>query len=342
MPDNEQIAGYLSPPGGAPARPEAASPMLGGQAVIEGVMMRAPGVVATAVRRPDGTIVVRRERHRPLTARWPVLKAPVLRGAVGLVDMLAVGIRTLNFSASVAQEDPAAGGRRPAGGGQGWRDGVTVAVSLALAVALFFALPLAVATLLVDAEQQALPFNLAAGAVRVLLLVGYLALISRSREIRRVFEYHGAEHKAVAAAESGGTLTVDAAARQSRFHPRCGTSFLLVVMVSAILFFSLLDALLIALAGELTLVMRLATHLPLIPLVAGVSYEVIRFSARHAASLPGRMAVAPGLWLQRLTTREPDSAQLEVAVAALRHALGTEGEADAGTAPVLLMEHAAA
>jgi uncharacterized protein YqhQ len=309
--------------------------MLGGQAVIEGVMMRAPGTVATAVRRPDGRIVVRKERHVAAAARHPLLKAPVLRGAVGLVDMLAVGIRTLNFSASVALEDSAAANTEAP-----WRTTAAVAVSLLAAVALFFATPLAAATLLFDVDQQPVAFNLASGVLRILLLLGYLLLISRSKEIRRVFEYHGAEHKAVFAAEKGEPLEVAAARRQSRFHPRCGTSFLLVVMVSAILFFSLLDALLIAALGELTLPVRLLTHLPLLPLVAGVSFELIRFSAAHADSPLGRLAVAPGLWLQRVTTREPDDSQLEVALAALRHALDGVGKDDVET--LLAVDNAAA
>lgn len=297
---------------------------IGGQAVIEGVMMRSGEAVATAVRRADGSIVVRQERFRSLAARVPMLKLPLLRGALGLIEMTVIGIRTLNYSAEVSMEKTGAHGQNRAGTKEesSWRLGLTVAFSLLVGIAIFFATPLVVVSLLFDVAQEAFLFNLTAGGIRVALLLGYMTLISLSKEIRRVFEYHGAEHKAVFAFERGEPLTVESAARQSRFHPRCGTSFLLIVMVSSILLFSILDTMLISWIGELTLLKRLLTHLPLIPLVGGISYEFIRISAKQSGTMLGRAVAVPGLWLQRITTREPLPDQLEVAIAALKAALG--------------------
>jgi len=301
---------------------------IGGQAVIEGVMMRAPGVIATAVRRADGVITTRTEAHRSLGERFPIFKWPVVRGALGLVEMMVIGIRTLNYSAEIsltssADADSGASSSSPAGS-QRLRLGVTVGFALIAGVALFFALPLFLTSILFSVEQDPFWFNLVAGAIRVVMLLGYLGVISTMRDVRRLFEYHGAEHKAVFAFELGLPLEVGAAAAQSRFHPRCGTSFLLLVMLSAILLFSIVDAVTILWIGKLTVLTRLVTHLPLIPLVGGLSYELIRLSARYSRSVVGRLMVAPGLWLQRVTTREPDAGQLEVALAALRSALGRE------------------
>jgi uncharacterized protein YqhQ len=307
---------------------------VGGQAVIEGVMMRAPGMIATAVRRADGTITVRRETFVSATRRFPVLKYPVLRGALGIIEMLVVGIRTLNFSAEVAMEDTQEGAPHPASpsekGKSGVMLGVTVAIAFALALALFFATPLVLTSVFFSVDQNPVLFNLLAGCVRLTLFLLYLLAIARMRDVQRLFAYHGAEHKAVFAYEHGKELTVGAARDESRFHPRCGTSFLLVVMVSAIVVFALLDGLLLLWLGNLTLVIRLLTHLPLVPLVGGLSYELIRLSARQSGSWWGRLLVAPGLWLQSITTREPDETQLEVALVALKSALAPAEEVTDG------------
>ena len=295
---------------------------VGGQAVIEGVMMRAPGRIATAVRRSDGSIATRAENHEGLVERYGLLKVPVIRGAFGLVDMLFVGIRTLNYSAEMALQD--ADGTTTAKSADGFRLALMVAFSLIAGAALFFATPLIVTNALFDVQQDPMTFNLIAGGIRIALLLAYLGGISLVKDVRRLFEYHGAEHKAVFAFESGAPLDVETASRQSRFHPRCGTSFLLIVMLAAIVLFGLLDAILLRALGGLTLTIRLATHLPLIPVVGGVSYEFIRISARHSTSFLGRIVVAPGLWLQKITTKEPDEGQLEVALVALRCALGME------------------
>jgi uncharacterized protein YqhQ len=312
---------------------DAQNPMVvGGQAVIEGVMMRAPGMVATAVRRPDGTIAVRKEPYLSLAEKRKFFRLPVLRGAVGLIEMLIVGLRALNFSAEAALEtepgDSSAGENgKPSGegtSGENLRLGLTLAAALLAGTAVFFLTPLLITTAWFHVDQQPLAFNLIAGAIRLTLFLAYLVAISRMKDVRRLFEYHGAEHKVVFTFERGEDLSVNSAAGHTRFHPRCGTSFLLVVMLVAILLFGLLDTVMIHWLGVLSLPIRIATHLPLIPILGGVSYELIKFSARKSDTFLGRLIVAPGLWLQKITTREPDGSELEVALEALRAALGEE------------------
>jgi uncharacterized protein YqhQ len=287
-------------------------------------MMRFGGSVATAVRRADGTIAVKKEKYVPLAERHAWLRFPILRGAVGLVEMLGIGVRALNYSAEIALLDAEPQRTRESKGKKSAALGLTVAISLIAGIALFFAVPLYIATEAFTVDQQPLLFNLLAGGIRVVIFISYLLFLTMMKDVNRLFQYHGAEHKTVFAMERGEGLAVETCSAQSRFHPRCGTSFLLVVMVVAIVLFALLDAFLIAQFGPLTLGMRLLTHLPLIPLVMGIAYEFIRFSAWHGTSAIGRLIIAPGLWLQRITTKEPDSAQLEVAIAALRAAFGNE------------------
>lgn len=321
---------------------------VGGQAVIEGVMMRAPGMVATAVRRADGSISVQKQPYTSLTERYRALKMPIIRGGVALVEMLILGIRTLNFSAELALQDVSDnGGGNGASREHGGRPArrkeeitlwLTVSVAFVAAMGLFFVVPLFVTTSLPGMEQRPLAFNLVAGAIRVAILLAYLGAISFLKDVRRLFQYHGAEHKAVFAFERGLPLEPGTVQLQSRFHPRCGTSFLLIVMVSAVMLFAVLDAVVIALFGPITIVTRLATHLPLLPLVGGISYECIRLSAKHSTSAIGKMLVAPGLWLQRITTKEPDHAQLEVALAALCCALGEDNPQRKLPEPLSLIE----
>jgi len=302
--------------------------MIGGQAVIEGVMMRAPGMVATAVRRSSGEIIVQKTPFKSLGERMRLFRLPFLRGAVGLIEMMVIGIKTLNFSAevSLSDADDSTGNRNGERNRkkESFTLGLTVVFSLVIGISIFFVTPLVVTSVLLDVDQQPFLFNVTAGLIRISLLLAYLFLISLSRDIRRLFEYHGAEHMAVFAFEKGQALTVESASGQSRFHPRCGTSFLLIVMLSSILLFSLLDSVLIAWLGDLSLFTRLVTHIPLIPLVGGISYEFIRASAKRSETTIGRMIAAPGLWLQRITTRDPKADQLEVALAALRCALGED------------------
>ena len=302
---------------------------VGGQAVIEGVMMRAPGSVATAVRRANGVIVVKHERYMSVIERYKILNLPVLRGAIGLIDMMYLGIKTLNYSAEVAMLDVEEREKPSGKNGQKKQQSKlalagTLVVALALGVAIFFVLPIFLTTKVFHFEQTAFEFNLAAGLIRITILLAYLSAISISKDIQRLFQFHGAEHKTVFAFELTSDLIPPVVGAHSRFHPRCWTSFLLIVMFVAIFAFGLLDALMIRFVGPLTFATRLLTHLPFIPVVGGISYEVIKFSARHTTAWWGKLLIAPGLWLQRVTTREPDESQIQVAIVALRCALGIE------------------
>lgn len=291
---------------------------IGGQAVIEGVLMRAPRSMAIAVRRPDGEIVVKRDRVVPLSERFPVLKLPLVRGAVALFSSLVIGIKALSFSAnaSMAEGEKQEELTPLAMGG-------TMAVALLFGILLFFVLPLYLTKLLVPVIGDSnLVFNLVDGIIRVLVFLLYVYSISRMNDIQRVFQYHGAEHKSIFAFEAGETLTVENVKRYSRLHPRCGTSFLLIVMLVSILVFSLIPKLwpFYAKAGA---------RIVLLPLIAGLSYEVLKWSARHDQSPLVRLLIAPGLALQKLTTREPDDDQLEVAIRSMEEAIEVnEGHKD--------------
>jgi len=276
--------------------------LIGGQAVIEGVMMRSPQWTSTAVRRPDGAIRALTEPHASLLLHFRWLRVPVVRGCVALYESLTIGIKALLLSASLASGAQASlTGRQVA---------ATVSVGVGVALGLFFVLPAAVIRSLDVYFPSVFASNLVEGALRVLILLGYLVGIGRLPDVARVFAYHGAEHKAVNAYEAGAPLQAEAARGFSRFHVRCGTSFLLIVMIIAIVVFSFL--------GRPPLALRLVSRIALLPLVAGLSYELIRAAARVPWLRP---VVVPGLWLQRLTTQEPDERQLEVAVRALREVL---------------------
>ena len=306
---------------------------VGGQAVIEGVMMRAPKAIATAVRTLDKKITVKVDPYLALSKRYKILNIPILRGAVSFFEMLVIGIRTLSYSADVAmkeaQEEEQKKEDNPRTKRQVFFDelllGGSLVLALALGVGLFFFLPLLAAQLL-HASRGALGFNLIAGGIRIAIFLAYLWAISRWKEIRRIFEYHGAEHKSVFAYEAGEELTVERTRKYSTLHPRCGTSFILIVAVLAILVFSVTDALFVEVFGHTqNLWQRFLTHFTFLPLVAGASYELLKFSGKKSDHKIMRCLIAPGLWLQKITTKEPDDEQLEVALTALKHALGEEG-----------------
>ncbi|HEU5299006.1 MAG TPA: DUF1385 domain-containing protein [bacterium] len=281
--------------------------LIGGQAVLEGVMMRSPRWTSTAVRLPSGEIASFPSRFDSLLLRRRWLRAPVVRGAIVLYEALVIGVRALFQSANAAlSEEEALSPQQVT---------LSVVAGLGLAVGLFFVLPTVVARYLDPYLASVWTLNLAEGGLRVAILIGYIAAIGRMPDIGRVFAYHGAEHKAVNAHEAGVPLDVPNVRAHSRFHPRCGTSFLLIVMIVAVLVFSFL--------GRPGLLLRVASRVALIPLVAGVSYEIIRAGARYRLFRP---LITPGLWLQRLTTREPGEGEIEVAVRALRDVLEREQE----------------
>ncbi len=280
----------------APARPIS----YGGQAVIEGVMMRGPKGYAVAVRRPSGEIVTR-YRDRPVpAARHRSLGWPLVRGMASLVDSLVVGTDALLWSA-----DQAVGEDEKISGAEG---GLAVFLGLAVAVVLFVLLPTLVVSPLVKWGLSRTLVNVAEGLVRLLVLVGYVAAIGWMPDVRRVFEYHGAEHKVINAYDAGGSWDPDTAASFGTAHPRCGTSFLLFVVVVSVALF--------AAFGWPNLWVRTAIRLALLPVVAGLAYELMRLGANSRSPFV-RWLAAPGLWLQAMTTRAPDRAQLEVANRAL-------------------------
>jgi uncharacterized protein YqhQ len=295
--------------------------LVGGQAVIEGVMMRSPHSFAVAVRRASGDMTVTRDGINRPSEKYPWLRLPVLRGLGVLGQAMVLGIRALRFSAQAALESgdqptPEKGVRKPELSNTLLT--VNLLVSLAFFVLFYKFLPLYLATNLqrhYSAFHNFVAFNFVDGVIRIALFLAFLWLLSRSREIQRVFEYHGAEHKVVWAYEKTGRLELAEARECTRFHPRCGTSFLLVVMVIAMLLYLFLPF--------QTFVARLVWRIALLPVIVGVSYEFIRFAARSRGWI-WRWASQPGLWLQRVTTREPDDSQLETAIKALESALDLE------------------
>ncbi len=309
-----------------PAKPGAPSPediLVGGQAVLEGVMMRTPYAYAVAVRRADGSVEVKREAVTRLSGLWKPLSWPVVRGFAVLLQSLVLGLRTLNFSFNLAMSDLEPDKEKKDESDKGG-DFLPILLSMiaaaAVTVFLFILAPLGITTWLkgyFPSIQNWVVFNLVDGVIRVLFFLAYLLFISRMQDIRRVFQYHGAEHKVVYTWEAGEDLTVQNAARKSTLHPRCGTSFLLFVMVVSIAVFSVFKF--------HAFWAIFLSRVVLIPLIAGLSYELIRLSAPRCQRGIFRIVVMPGLALQRITTKEPSDDQLEVAIIALKEALELDG-----------------
>ena len=303
---------------------------VGGQAVIEGVMMRSKDRVSTAVRIPSGEILVKTDEYISLSKRFKFLGWPVLRGVVTFFEMLIIGVKTLNFSADIAvkeveKEEAQQKGQEYVPAEKKSTNLAligTVVFALALGILIFFFTPIAIASLL-GIERDAFIFNLVAGAVRVILFLAYVWLISLFGEFKKVFQYHGAEHKSIFAYENGEELTTENVARYTTFHPRCGTSFILIVALFAILIYSISDSIFALVMGyPPALLTRFAVHFSLLPLVAGGSYELLKLSGRTRENSVTKVLIQPGLWLQRITTKEPSAEQMEVAIVALESALG--------------------
>jgi uncharacterized protein YqhQ len=288
----------------------------GGQALIEGVMMRGRTTVAMSVRPPSGEI---RTYSEPLPGalrpgRW--IKIPFVRGVLVLYEALVLGTRMLMRSAAIASEGEDIQISRPMMVG-------TMIVSIGFAIGLFFVLPLFLSTFAEGATESDLLANLAEGAIRLAIFVGYIGLIGMMGEIKRVFAYHGAEHKAISAHEARRPLTPEEVDRFSTAHTRCGTTFLLIVVVISIFFFSLIPR------GGVPLPLLFLSRIALVPVIAAVSYELVRFGASHYGNRLVRAIYQPGLWLQALTTRRPDHGMLEVSIASLESCLASDREAGA-------------
>jgi uncharacterized protein YqhQ len=279
---------------------------VGGQAVIEGVMMRSPTYYATAVRTPHGTIVIQKNRYEALTHRFRFLNVPIVRGAINLVEMMWIGIQSLSYSASQAADENADPKPKRTAASNLLILG-SVVLSLAAGFGLFFYLPLFLTEL--TGVQGSIAFNLIDGVFRLAIFLGYLLAIARWKEMQRIFQYHGAEHKTIYVYENGQDLTVANARPYTTLHPRCGTSFLLVVMLVSILVFALL--------GKPDTWGDRLLRFAMIPVIGGISYEFIRLSAKEKFARYLKPAIWPGLTLQKVTTSEPTDDMLEVAIAAL-------------------------
>ncbi len=300
---------------------------IGGQAVIEGVMMRGKDDVAIAVRKPDQEIVIKTEKVKGITtSSWT--KLPILRGGFALIDAMILGVKSLTYSAEFFEEEEQ---NQEKGKIETWIENkfgdkvndiliyVSVFMALLVGIGIFIISPTLATNFLKTKIHVPWILNLVEGFLRIVLFVGYISLISQMKDIKRVFEYHGAEHKTIHCYESGLDLTVENAKNFPRLHPRCGTSFLVIVMIVSLLLFSLI--------GWPNPWMRILFRLILMPVVAGLSYEIIRFAGKSQSKIV-RIISYPGLLLQKLTTKEPDDSQLEVAIAAMKHVLKDESEVD--------------
>jgi uncharacterized protein YqhQ len=280
----------------------------GGQAVMEGVMMRGKQTMVVAVRRPNQEIGIYPQSLSTLyTGRWR--KMPFVRGIIALIESLVLGLQTLMFSANVALEEEEVKLNN-------WTIWGIVLVAMAFAVGVFFLIPLWITNYLTAHFESSLLFAFIEGVVRVILFILYLWLIARMKDIKRVFAYHGAEHKAINTYEAGDPLEVSYARKYTTANPRCGTSFLFAVMVIAILVFSLV--------GKPSIAIMVASRILLLPVIAALGYEFIYVTSRHACNPIMKVLLTPGMWLQSLTTRQPDDQQLEVALASLKKVLEAE------------------
>jgi uncharacterized protein YqhQ len=277
----------------------------GGQAVIEGVMMRGRDYLAVAVRKNDGEIIIKKDPVGSITKKYPFLKWPFIRGVVSLVESFGVGMKALMFSADQFIE----------GEGEeklsGWETAIMITVALAMTVFLFIVLPLLGRMLIKNLFHGASRFweDIVESLLRLMILVAYIVSVSLIKDIQRVFAYHGAEHKVINMYEAKEDLTVDNARKYTTFHPRCGTSFLLFVVIISAVFFAFLK--------YDTVWMRLITRISLLPVIAAVSYEILKFVGKHQDFFLWRWLSMPGFWLQKLTTREPDDSMVEVAISSL-------------------------
>lgn len=283
---------------------------IGGQAVIEGVMMRNGKDYAVAVRKPDQTIEVKRDEYLGLTARWHMKKVPVIRGMLAFVDSLVLGMSTLTYSASFYEDEEEAAQTQKKDNGKmdSLIMGLTVALSIVIAVVLFMLTPFFISSLFGKLITSQTVLAIIEGIIRIAIFFIYIVAISQMKDIQRVFMYHGAEHKTINCIEHGDELTPENAARYSRLHKRCGTSFLLIVMVVSVICFMFIRV--------DNMALKIISRVILVPVIAGVSYEIIQWAGRSHSCLVNIVS-KPGLMLQKLTTREPDLQMLEVAIASI-------------------------
>ena len=299
---------------------------VGGQAVIEGVMMRSPNHITVAVRKTNGNVTVKEEGFRSIAAKLKFLGLPLVRGVVNLFEMMIVGMRMLNFSANVAMDEEETDESKATKFQKVMMIvsfAFSVIFALGMSLFMFKFIPLWITDYLSKSfavlRENYLAFNLTDGVIKTVFFVAYIGLIGLMPSLRRVFQYHGAEHKSIYTYENGLDLTVENARRQTRFHPRCGTSFILVVFLISIFVYTFVPR-------QEDFFLNFFVRVLFLPLIAGISYEFLKWSARRQGSAIVRIMTAPGLMFQRLTTREPEDDQLEVALTALRQALALEAK----------------
>ncbi|HEY6937509.1 MAG TPA: DUF1385 domain-containing protein [Terriglobales bacterium] len=303
-----------------PALESGEETLVGGQAVLEGVMMRSPHAWGIAVRKPSGEITTHTEPLERLSEKHKWMGWPVVRGVITLGHAMTLGFRALKFSANAALAEVPQPESSKKIEFSGWLAAVNVAISVGFFIFMYKFLPLVAATELKKVSPvfgEQVVFNVVDGIIRIALFLLFIWGTSLWKDIRRVYEYHGAEHKTVFAFESGDPLSIPEAQKYSTFHPRCGTSFLMTVMLISIAFYTAVPV--------YTFWARFAIRIALLPLIAGVSYEIIRFAAKHRGSLFALMT-APGLWLQRITTQPPADDQVECAIVALNEAMALEAQ----------------
>ena len=258
------------------------------------------------------------DRHdfKSISERSNLWKKPILRGMAGLFEAMKMGMATLQWSADIAIPEEKDKEKNPI------VEFLSSLFAICLAISLFMILPMWITTKLLDVEREAVAFNMVSGGFRICFFVVYLFLISLMKDVGRLFQYHGAEHRVVYNFESGKDINITNAQSFPTQHPRCGTSFMFIVLLSAIIVFSIIDTIVMSVTGHISLPIRLMVHLPMIPFVAGVSYEIIKVTAKKGDSIIFRMLRAPGLWLQNITTRKPEDKMVEVAITALKEAFG--------------------
>ena len=287
---------------------------IGGQAVIEGVMMRGKNFWSLAVRRPDKTISIKLFKNSSLTVNSKFLGLPFIRGVVNLIESMALGFRALSYSVSESTEEDIQFSKKE----------MTIAIIIAVifAVGIFFILPTLIGRSFSNYFPNTIVYNLMEGLVRILLFLGYILIVSQLKDIKRVFQYHGAEHKTIQAYENGEKMIVENVRKYTTLHVRCGTSFLLIVMVVAIFVFALL--------GRPPFLLRILYRVLLIPVISGISYELIKLAGKYSKYKIVNIIFYPGLLLQKITTREPDDAQIEIAISSFNRVVKAENELKSG------------
>ncbi|MCK4957631.1 MAG: DUF1385 domain-containing protein [Candidatus Cloacimonetes bacterium] len=296
---------------------------IGGQAVIEGVMMRGPKHLATAIRRKDNSIEIKKDSFESITTKIKFLGFPFIRGFTSLIEMMIIGFKTLNFSASRAELDWQEDEKETKEKSEGRKkveEIFSYLFAFGLAFLLFAYLPYQLADLMKLGKEN-IYFNLFAGVIRIIFFVLYVWIISKMKDVKTIFQYHGAEHKSVYAFEKGSSLKPEDVQQFSTLHPRCGTSFIFLVLLISILIFSIIDTLVARSFGVPHFLIRLLYHIPFLPLISGISYEILKLSGKRIDHPLVKIITAPGLALQRITTLPPDDKQIEVAVIAMKCAM---------------------